>query len=305
VVDQFAAQVLWLSEESMLPGRSYLMRIGTRYVPARVTSLRHKTDVNTLEHIAARTLSLNEIGLCNLATSTPVAFDPYADNRETGAFVLIDRFTNATAGAGLISFGLRRATNIHRQSLLVNKQARTRLNGHRPAILWFTGLSGSGKSTIANCLERELLAHGVRTYLLDGDNVRHGLNRDLGFTDADRVENIRRVGEVAKLFVDAGAIVLCSFISPFRAERNMVRELVEPGEFIEIHIDTPLEVCIQRDPKGLYARALEGKIKHFTGIDSPYEAPADAEVVVDTSAASAEEAARRILETLRERQIIG
>ncbi len=304
VVDQFAAQVLWMIEEPMLPGRSYLMRIGTKYVPARVTSLKHKTDVNTLEHIAAKTLGLNEIGLCNLSTATPVAFDPYSENRETGAFVLIDRFTHATAGAGMITFGLRRATNIHLQALLVDKTARVRLNGHRPAILWFTGLSGSGKSTIANIVERELHAHGAHTYMLDGDNVRHGLNRDLGFTDADRVENIRRVGEVARLFVDAGAIVLCSFISPFRAERRMVRELVGDGEFVEIHVDTPLEVCKQRDPKGLYARAMEGKIKNFTGIDSPYEPPEKAEIVVDTSTGSAEDVAARIVAALREKQII-
>ncbi len=304
VVDLFAAQVLWMIEEPMLPGRSYLMRIGTRYVPARVTSLKHKTDVNTLEHIAAKTLALNEIGLCNISTATPVAFDPYAENRATGAFVLIDRFTNATAGAGMVSFGLRRATNIHRQALLVDKAARVRLNGHRPAILWFTGFSGSGKSTIANIVERELHARGAHTYMLDGDNVRHGLNRDLGFTDVDRVENIRRVGEVARLFVDAGAIVLCSFISPFRAERRMVRELVGDGEFVEIHVDTPLEICRQRDPKGLYARALEGKIKNFTGIDSPYEAPENAEIVVDTSKGSAEEAAARIVAALREKQVI-
>src|SRR6185312_12443065 len=204
VVDQFAAHVLWMAEEAMLPGRSYLMRIGTKYLPARVTSLKHKVDVNTLDHIAAKTLGLNEIGLCNVSTAAPVAFDPYTENRETGAFILIDRFTNATAGAGMITFGLRRATNIHRQSLLVDKSARIGLNGHRPAILWFTGLSGSGKSTIANIVERELHALGTHTYMLDGDNVRHGLNRDLGFTDADRVENIRRVGEVARLFVDAG-----------------------------------------------------------------------------------------------------
>ncbi|HEY2035471.1 MAG TPA: sulfate adenylyltransferase subunit CysN [Steroidobacteraceae bacterium] len=304
VVDQFAAQVLWMIEEPMLPGRSYLMRIGTKYVPARVTSLKHKTDVNTLEHIAAKTLALNEIGLCNLATAAPVAFDAYTENRATGAFVLIDRFTNATAGAGMIVFGLRRATNIHRQALLVDKTARTRMNGHRPAILWFTGLSGSGKSTIANIVERELHAHGAHTYMLDGDNVRHGLNRDLGFTDADRVENIRRVGEVARLFVDAGAVVLCSFISPFRAERRMVRELVGDGEFIEIHVDTPLEICKQRDPKGLYARAREGKIKNFTGIDSPYEPPENAEIVVDTSKSTAEDVAERIVAALRERQII-
>ena len=219
VVDQFAAHVLWMSEEAMLPGRSYLLRIGTKYVPARITSLKHKIDVNTLEHIAAKTLALNEIGLCNIATATPVAFDPYAENRETGAFILIDRFTNATAGAGMITFGLRRATNIHRQDLLVDKASRARLNGHKPAILWFTGLSGSGKSTIANIVERELHARGVHTYMLDGDNVRHGLNRDLGFTDADRVENIRRVGEVAKLFVDAGTdrAVLVHLAVPRRA----------------------------------------------------------------------------------------
>ena len=304
VVDQFAAEVLWMIEEPMLPGRSYLMRIGTRYVPARVTSLKHKTDVNTLEHIAAKTLGLNEIGLCNLSTTSPVVLDPYAENRATGAFVLIDRFTNATAGAGMIRFGLRRATNIHRQALLIDKSARTRLNGHRAAVLWFTGLSGSGKSTIANIVERELHGLGVHTYMLDGDNVRHGLNRDLGFTDADRVENIRRVGEVARLFVDAGAIVLCSFISPFRAERRMVRELLEAGEFVEVFVDTPLDECKRRDPKGLYARALEGKIKNFTGIDSPYEPPEYAEVVLTPSPLGPQEEAQRVLQALRERQII-
>ncbi|MGH8219361.1 MAG: sulfate adenylyltransferase subunit CysN [Steroidobacteraceae bacterium] len=305
VVDQFAAHVLWMAEEPMLPGRSYLMRIGTRYVPARVTSLKHKIDVNTLEHIAAKTLSLNEIGLCNLGTATPVAFDPYAENRETGAFILIDRFNNATAGAGMITFGLRRATNVHVQSLSIDREARVRRNGHRPAILWFTGLSGSGKSTIANLLEKALHAHGAHTYLLDGDNVRHGLNRDLGFTDADRVENIRRVGEVARLFVDAGLIVLCSFISPFRAERRMVRELVGEGEFVEIFVDTALEECIRRDPKGLYVRAQAGKIKNFTGIDSPYEVPEQAELVVSTRELSAEASAQRVLAELRARQIIG
>jgi len=281
------------------------MRIGTKYLPARITSLKHKVDVNTLEHIAAKTLGLNEIGLCNVSTDTAVAFDPYTENRETGAFILIDRSTNATAGAGMITFGLRRATNIHRQSLLIDKEARLRLNGHRPAILWFTGLSGSGKSTIANIVERELHTQGVHTYMLDGDNVRHGLNRDLGFTDADRVENIRRVGQVAKLFVDAGTVVLCSFISPFRAERQMVRELVGPDEFMEIFVDTPLEECMRRDPKGLYARAKEGKIKNFTGIDSPYEAPESPEIVVRTSDGSADKVARRIVESLRERRIIG
>jgi bifunctional enzyme CysN/CysC len=304
VVDQLAAHVLWLAEEPMLPGRSYLMRIGTRHVPARITSLKHKVDINSLEHIAAKTLGLNEIGLCNLDTTAPVAFDPYDVNRATGAFILIDRFAHATVGAGMIEFGLRRATNIHRQSVLVDKTARVRQNGHCPAILWLTGLSGSGKSTIACLLERELLARGVHTYLLDGDNVRHGLNRDLGFTDADRVENVRRVGEVAKLFVDAGLIVLCSFISPFRAERRMVRELVAAEEFLEIYIDTPLAECMRRDPKGLYARAREGKIKNFTGIDSPYEAPESPEIVIDTRSLSAEGAAQHILEVLRQRHLI-
>jgi bifunctional enzyme CysN/CysC len=305
VVDQFAAHVLWMAEDLMLPGRSYLMRIGTKYVPARITSLKHKVDVNTLEHIAAKTLGLNEIGLCNLSTAVPVAFDPYSQNRATGAFILIDRFTNATAGAGMVEFGLRRATNIHPQSMLVDKASRTLLNGHRPAILWFTGLSGSGKSTIAALLERELHSHGAHTYMLDGDNVRHGLNRDLGFTDADRVENVRRVGEVAKLFTDAGLLVLCSFISPFRAERRMVRELVDAEEFVEIFVDTPIEECMRRDPKGLYARAKEGKIKNFTGIDSPYEVPENPQVVVNTREGSAQDAAQRILEVLRNRGIVG
>ena len=304
VVDQFAAHVLWMAEEPMFPGRSYLLRIGTKYVPARITTLKHKVDVNNLDHIAARTLALNEIGLCNIATSTPVAFDPYAENRETGAFILIDRYTNATAGAGMVSFGLRRATNIHRQSLLIDKSARTRLHGHQATILWFTGLPGSGKSTIANIVERELHSRGAHTYLLDGDNVRHGLSRDLGFTDADRVENIRRVGEVAKLFVDAGMIVLCSFISPFRAERRMVRELMGEGEFIEVYVDTALDECIRRDPKGLYARARAGNIKNFTGIDSPYEPPEAAEVVIRTDQHSAEEAAQRVIDELQARHLI-
>jgi len=305
VVDQFAAHVLWMTQDEMLPGRSYMMRIGTKYVPARVTALKHKVEVNTLEHIAAETLGLNEIGFCNLSTSVPVALDSYVDNRATGSFILIDRFTNETAGAGMIAFGLRRSTNIHRQSVLVDKLARERMNGHRPAILWFTGLSGSGKSTIASILERDLHARGVHTYMLDGDNVRHGLNRDLGFTDVDRVENIRRVGEVAKLFVDAGMIVLCSFISPFRAERQMVRELVGAEEFVEIFINTPLEECMRRDPKGLYARAKEGKIKVFTGIDSPYEAPERPDIVVDASFGDADAAALRILNSLIERSILG
>ena len=304
VADQFAAHLLWMSEEPLLPGRDYLMRIGTQYAPAKVTALKHKVDVDTLEHLAGRTLALNEIGFCNFSTSVQIAFDPYEDNRETGAFILIDRYTNATVGAGMISFGLRRAANIHLQSLLVDRKAREAMNGHKPAVLWFTGLSGSGKSTIANLVEQELHARGVRTFLLDGDNVRHGLNRDLGFSDADRVENIRRVGEVAKLFVEAGQVVLCSFISPFRAERQMARELFGEGEFIEVFVDTELDACIGRDPKGLYAKALKGEIANFTGISSPYERPDDAEIVLNTSESSAEILASRVVDELVRRGIV-
>ena len=266
VVDQFAGHVLWLHEEPMLPGRSYLLRIGTKTLPARITKLKHLTDVNTLEPRPGRTLQLNEIGFCNLSTANPVALDPYVDNRRTGAFILIDRFTNVTVGAGMVSFGLRRATNIHRQSHLVDKASRAALKLQNPCVLWFTGLSGSGKSTIANLVEKALHDRGVHTMILDGDNVRHGLNRDLGFTEADRVENIRRVGEVAKLFVESGLVVLTCFISPFRAERQMVKELLGDKEFVEIFVDVPLEECMRRDPKGLYAKAKAGKIKNFTGI---------------------------------------
>ncbi|HXQ09505.1 MAG TPA: sulfate adenylyltransferase subunit CysN [Caulobacteraceae bacterium] len=301
VADQFAAHVIWMGDEPLFPGRPYLMRIGTRYVPVRVTALKHKIDVDTREHLAARTLALNEIGVCNLSTTTPVAFDAYAENRETGAFILIDRFSNATVGAGMIDFGLRRAANIHRQAVLVGRADHERLNGHKPAVLWFTGLSGSGKSTIANLVERELHERGVRTFLLDGDNVRHGLNRDLGFSDAERVENIRRVGEVAKLFVEAGTIVLCSFISPFRAERRMVRELFGQGEFLEIFVDTPLDDCIARDPKGLYVKALAGQIDNFTGVSSPYEPPESAEIVIETHGRDPAGAAHAIIAELERR----
>jgi bifunctional enzyme CysN/CysC len=273
VADQFAAHILWMDNDPMLPGRSYLLRIGAKTVPARITTLKHKIDVNSLENLAGRTLGLNEIGVCNLSTSAPIAFDPYAQNRRTGCFILIDRFTNATAGAGMILFSLRRATNIHRQDHLIGKPHHIALKHQKPMILWFTGLSGSGKSTIANLVQQALHRRGHHTFMLDGDNIRHGLNRDLGFTDVDRVENIRRVGEVAKLFVEAGIVVLCSFISPFRAERQMVRELVADDEFVEVFVDVPLEECIKRDPKGLYAAAMAGKIKNFTGIDSPYERP--------------------------------
>jgi bifunctional enzyme CysN/CysC len=304
VADQFAAHLLWMSDEPLLPGRPYLMRIGTQFSPVKVTALKHKIDVDTLEHLAGRTLALNEIGVCNVSTTVPIAFDPYVENRETGAFILIDRYSNATVGAGMIDFGLRRAANIHRQSLLVGRAEREALNGHKPAVLWFTGLSGSGKSTIANLVERELHDRGVRTFLLDGDNVRHGLNRDLGFADADRVENVRRVGEVAKLFLEAGVVVLCSFISPFKAERQMARELFAPGEFLEVFVDTPLDDCIARDPKGLYAKALRGEIANFTGISSPYERPEAAELVLETGGADPAASARRVVDALIARGVI-
>ncbi|MFZ2468482.1 MAG: sulfate adenylyltransferase subunit CysN, partial [Parvibaculum sedimenti] len=278
VADQFAAHVIWMHEDHLLPGRPYLVKIGTRTVTAQVTEIKHKIDVNTLDHLAAKELGLNEVAVCNFSLSQPVGFDAYTANRETGAFIIIDRLSNATVGAGMIMFGLRRATNIHLQAFDVNKAARANLKGQKPVILWFTGLSGAGKSTIANIVEKYLLAQGRHTYMLDGDNVRHGLNRDLGFTEADRVENIRRVAEVSKLMIDAGLIVLVSFISPFRAERRMARELVEEGEFIEVFCDTPLAIAESRDPKGLYKKARAGQIKNFTGIDSPYEPPENPEI---------------------------
>jgi bifunctional enzyme CysN/CysC len=304
VSEQFAAHVLWMSEEEMLPGRQYLLKIGTASVPAQISTLKHKIDVNTLEHLAGTTLSLNEIGYANLSTSQPLAFDAYRDNRDTGGFILIDRFTNATVAAGMIDFSLRRATNVHWQALDVNKTARAELKGQKPVVLWFTGLSGSGKSTVANLVERTLFAQGRHTYILDGDNIRHGLNRDLGFTDAARVENIRRVGEAARLFVDAGLIVLVSFISPFRSERRMARDLVGPGEFIEVYVDTPLEVCEQRDPKGLYQKARDGQIKNFTGIDSPYEPPEAAELTLSTENTDPAELAERVVAHLRKLGVI-
>ncbi|MBV9331885.1 MAG: sulfate adenylyltransferase subunit CysN [Alphaproteobacteria bacterium] len=299
VSDQFAAHLLWMSEDELLPGRPYLIKLATSTTPGQITALKHKIDVNTLEHLAGRTLQLNEVGYCNISLSQPVAYEPYRDNRDLGGFIVIDRFTNATVGAGMIDFGLRRATNVHWQALDVGKQARAAQKGQKPVALWFTGLSGSGKSTIANLVEGRLLAEGRHTYLLDGDNVRHGLNRDLGFTDADRVENIRRVAEAAKLFVDAGLIVLVSFISPFRSERRMARELLGEGEFIEVFVDTPLEVCMRRDPKGLYVKAKAGEIRNFTGIDSPYEAPASAEITVKTVEADAADHAERIVAYLK------
>jgi bifunctional enzyme CysN/CysC len=304
VSDQFAAHLLWMMDDELLPGRQYLLKVGTATVPATISELKHKVDVNTLEHLAAKTLQLNEVGYVNISTSRPIAFDPYIENRDTGGFIVIDRFTNATAGAGMIDFGLRRATNVHWQAMTTNKRLRSAIKGQRPAVLWFTGLSGSGKSTIANLVEQKLCGLGRHTYMLDGDNVRHGLNRDLGFTDADRVENIRRVGEAARLFVDAGQIVLVSFISPFQSERRMARELLESGEFIEIFVDTPIEVCMQRDPKGLYEKAKAGEITNFTGIDSPYEAPDLADMTLKTVESTAETSAEQVIEYLRERGFI-
>jgi len=303
-VDQFAAHVIWMSDQPLVPGRSYLLKIGTRTVPATITALKHRIDVETLAHLADRTLGLNEIGFCNLSTAAPVAFDPYAVCRDTGAFILIDRLTNETAGAGMIAFGLRRASNIHWQALTIGREQRAALKDQLPAVLWLTGLSGAGKSTIADIVERKLLALGRHTMLLDGDNVRHGLNRDLGFTDADRVENIRRVGEVAKLMAEAGLIVICSFISPFRAERRMVRELTGPTAFLEVFVDTPLEECMRRDPKGLYAKARAGRLEHFTGLDSAYEPPEASEIRITTIGVTPDTAAEQILEELRARNLI-
>ncbi|HVV98279.1 MAG TPA: sulfate adenylyltransferase subunit CysN [Rhodanobacteraceae bacterium] len=300
LADQFEASIVWMSEDAMLPGRPYLVKIGATTQGASLGQPKYVVDVNSLEHLAAKTLHLNEIGVCNLTLDRAVAFDAYADNRDMGSFILIDRFTNATVGAGMLHFALRRSQNIHWQATEIDKDARARQNGHRPCVLWMTGLSGSGKSTIANIVERELHALGARTYLLDGDNVRHGLNKDLGFTAADRVENIRRVGEVAKLMVDAGLIVITAFISPFRSERRLARNMVEDREFVEIFVDTPLAVVEQRDPKGLYKKARRGELKNFTGIDSPYEIPETPELHIHADSTTAEAAAARIVDYLRE-----
>ncbi|MEL6226646.1 MAG: adenylyl-sulfate kinase, partial [Pseudomonadota bacterium] len=276
------------------------MRTGTRWTPATVTTIKHAIDVNSGQRLAARTLNLNDLAVCNISTISPVTFDAYRENRQTGAFILVDRTSNETVGAGMIEFGLRRASNIHVEDLIVDKPARSALKGQAPSILWFTGLSGSGKSTVAKQLEKRLHDEGRHTYVLDGDNIRHGINRDLGFTDADRVENIRRIGEVAKLFADAGLIVLCSFISPFRAERDMVRRMVADDEFVELFVDAPLDVCAERDPKGLYAKAARGEIKNFTGFDSPYEPPMSPEVHLNTAETSPEDLVEQIIRYLRE-----
>lgn len=295
VADQFEASIVWMDEAEMLPGRPYLLKIGAQTVTATVTEPKYEVNVNTLDHLASKTLKLNAIGVCNISTDRPVPFEPYAVNHDLGGFILIDRMTNATVAAGMIHFALRRSQNIHWQAVDINREAHASLKAQQPCVVWFTGLSGAGKSTIANLVEKKLHAMGKHTFLLDGDNVRHGLNRDLGFTDADRVENIRRVGEVAKLMTDAGLIVLTAFISPFRSERRMVREMLPEGEFIEVYVDTPLAVAEDRDVKGLYKKARSGALKNFTGIDSPYEAPETPEVVVNTVSLSPEEAADRVV----------
>jgi bifunctional enzyme CysN/CysC len=299
VADQFAAHMIWLGEDQMLPGRPYWLKIGARTVGATVTEIKHKVDVNTQDELAAKHLELNEVAYCNLYLDQPVAFETFADNKSLGAFILIDRQSNATVAAGTLDFALRRAGNIHWQHVDVDKTARSRIKHQQPRCLWFTGLSGSGKSTIANLVEKRLLAMGHHTYILDGDNVRHGLNKDLGFTDEDRVENIRRVAEVAKLMVDAGLIVLVSFISPFRAERRMARDMFAEGEFVEVFVNTPLEVAEKRDVKGLYAKARAGQLRNFTGIDSPYEEPEHPEAVLVTAEASASDLADKLVKGLQ------
>ena len=304
VAEQFAAHLIWMSDQPMLPGRTYLIAIGTSLVRGQVTDLKHTVNVNTLEQVAAKHLDLNEIGFCNIALDRAVPFDSYAENRDIGGFILIDRMDNATVGCGMIAFALRRATNVHWQQLKIDKAARASLKAQKPCVLWFTGLSGAGKSTIADLVEQTLHRLGRHTIVLDGDNVRHGLNRDLGFTDEDRVENIRRVAEVAKLMVDAGLIVLVSFISPFRSERRMARDLVGADEFIEIYVDTAIEICEARDPKGLYKLARAGKLPNMTGLGSPYEPPETPEICLDGGGQKPADLAQQILDMLRRKDIV-
>jgi bifunctional enzyme CysN/CysC len=302
--DAFAAHLVWMAETSLLPGRTYLLKASGQTSGAMVSELKYRIDIENFDHLAAKELHLNDIAFVNIATTEPISFDPYDENRDTGGFILIDRHTNATVASGMIRFALRRAANTFFQSFEVTKEARARLNSQKPALLWFTGLSGAGKSTIANILEKKLHALGKHTFLLDGDNVRHGLNRDLGFTEADRVENIRRVAEVAKLFVDAGLITLVAFISPFRAEREMARQNVGPGEFVEIFVDTPLDACEERDPKGLYKKARRGELQNFTGLDSPYEPPDNAELTLDALNEGPADLADRIIRFMQQRGML-
>jgi bifunctional enzyme CysN/CysC len=305
VAKQFETTVVWMHEEALLPGRTYLMKVGTQMVSATVTDIKYQVNVNTLEHTAAKSLDLNGIGICSLSLDRDIAFDPYKENQDTGNFILIDRLTNSTVGAGMINFALRRSHNITIQHVDVNKEGRGSAKHQKPCIIWLTGLSGAGKSTIANLVEQKLFAMGRHTYLLDGDNVRHGLNKDLGFTDGDRVENIRRIAEVAKLMLDAGLIVISAFISPFRSERRMARELVEEGEFVEVFVNTPLDVAEDRDVKGLYKKARRGELKNFTGVDSPYEAPEDPECDLRTAGYSADECAEQVVEYLQNNGYLG
>ena len=298
VADQFEATIVWMSEEPMLVGRQYWLKLGTQTVTASIHAPKYQVDVNTLEHLAAKTLELNAIGVANLVTDRPIVFEPYETHRELGAFILVNKLTNATMAAGMLHFALRRSQNIHRQALEISREAHAALKHQTPAVLWFTGLSGAGKSTIANLVEKKLHRMNRHTFLLDGDNVRHGLNKDLGFTDADRVENIRRIGEVAKLMTDAGLIVITAFISPFRAERQLVRDMMAAGEFVEIYIDTPLQLAEQRDVKGLYKKARSGKLANFTGVDSPYEAPLSPEIHINTTAMTPGQAANLIIDRL-------
>jgi bifunctional enzyme CysN/CysC len=304
VSDQFAAHVVWLSESPLLPGRPYLLRLGTATVAAQVTELKHRTNISTLEPVAAKSLCLNEVGVCNLATDRPLVFDPYKQHRGMGSFILIDRMSNATVGGGMIDFSLRRASNIHPHAMTVDKAARAATLGQKPCVLWFTGLSGAGKSTIADLVEQDLHRRGYKTMSLDGDNLRHGLNKDLGFTDADRVKNVRRVAEVARLMVEAGLIVLVSLISPFRSERQMARSLVEEDEFLEIFVDAPLEVCEARDPKSLYRKARSGLIPNLTGIGSPYEPPEHPELVLASQGGEPHQLAACVVQILTSRGII-
>ncbi len=298
VADQFETNIVWMDQEPGHHGRAYWLKTATTRVNATISDIKYKYNINTLEHLSSKELTLNDIGVTTLTLDRAIPFEPYSENRSLGSFVLIDRYTNATVAAGMINFALRRAKNIHAQKLDVDRSAREQMNGHKARVLWFTGLSGSGKSSIANALEQSLHRRGIRTYILDGDNVRHGLNQDLGFSEADRIENIRRVAEVSKLMVDAGLVVLTSFISPFRAERDMARRLFEPGEFIEIHVDTPLEEAEKRDVKGLYAKARRGDLPNFTGIDSPYEAPENPELRLSAGQQSVEQCVREIVDYL-------
>jgi bifunctional enzyme CysN/CysC len=298
VSDQFEATLVWMDEHELVPGRAYWMKIGTQTISMSVQQLKYQVNVNTMEHLAAKTLDLNGIGVVNLATDRQIVFEPYAENRDLGGFILIDKMTNSTVAAGMLHFSLRRAQNVHWQATDISREHHARIKNQKPAVIWLTGLSGAGKSTIANLVEKKLARMNRHTFLLDGDNVRHGLNRDLGFTEADRIENIRRVGEVAKLMTDAGLIVITAFISPFRAEREMVRGMMAPGEFVEVHIDAPLADAEKRDVKGLYKKARSGQLKNFTGIDSPYEAPESPEIRIDTTKMTAEDAADLIIARL-------